>query len=118
MHGANPPYPSTKRLRNPSRFKIQKRIQKRTSQIIFRSPQITSEYKILLNLIDLLNGLYVKWKIVSIKHYDYRVIGRCLNINFLDLEEMNSKFMTTDIIWISSKILVPPLDAIASPSAA
>ena len=88
---------------------------KRINQIILMNPAVTMEYNIISSLLDLFNGLLVKWNIASIKNYDYRYTSRVLNINLLDLNEINLNFMSINMLWISTKIFVKPLNALSSP---
>ena len=88
----------------------------KVNSIILSNPQIAIEYNILLRLLDLFNGLLVKWDIASIKNYDYRYTGRALNVKLLDLNETNTRFISIDMLWISTKIFVKPLNVLASPT--
>lgn len=90
-------------------------LKSRIETIMISNPLISAEYSLFIKLLDLFNSLFVKWGIASLKNYDYRHTGRSLNVKMLDLRQMNSCFMTIDILWISTKIFSKPLNVLANP---
>ena len=90
-------------------------IQAKVSALIKQYPMVVSQYEIFTKMLEVWNGLLVKWKIIALKNYSYRLGGRSLNIKMLDLNDINKDFMNLDVIWISSKIFMPPLNVIANP---
>jgi uncharacterized protein (UPF0335 family) len=95
---------------------LEKQMQAKIENIMRNHPMVTLQYDVFCKTLDIWNGLLVKWGITASKNYDYRYTGRALNVKMLDLVEMNSSLMTLDIIWISSKVFVPPLNTIANSS--
>ena len=61
-------------------------------------PLISTEYTLFSKVLEIANGLLVKWKISDINSYDYRYSGRGLNVSMLDLNEINKSLMSIDII--------------------
>jgi hypothetical protein len=53
-------------------------------------PTIFDEYRLTENLVDLIDGMLVKWNLVSTDMYIYRTSGRTLNVKMLNLVTMNS----------------------------
>lgn len=90
-------------------------IEAKVSALVKQYPMVVYQYEIFTKMLEVWNGLLVKWKIIALKNYNYRFTGRSLNIKMLDLMDMNKDFMNLDIIWISSKIFMPPLNVIANP---
>ena len=91
-------------------------LKERIDLIIVSNPLITIEYNLLITLFELFNGLLAKWGIANFNNYDYRYTGRCLNVKLLDLNAINLRFMSLDILWISTKIFTPPLDVLSTPA--
>jgi len=83
--------------------------------IIRSRPLLLSQYNILIAMLDIWNGLLVKWNIGKINNYEYRYSGRGLNVRMLDLTELNKNFFSIDIIWLSTQIFDSPLNGLADP---
>lgn len=89
-------------------------IEAKVSSLIRQHPMVLCQYEIFVSMLEIWNGLLVKWKIAALKNYNYRYTGRSLNIKMLDLVDVNKDFMNLDIIWISSKVFTPPLNIISN----
>jgi hypothetical protein len=74
------------------------------------------QYRLLGQVIEIINGLLVKWGMVSKRGYLYRTSGRVLSIRMIDLAEMNSDFVTLDTLWLSLKVIDKPLIGIVNES--
>lgn len=81
--------------------------------IIRSRPLLLSQYKILNAMLEIWNGLLVKWNIGKINNYEYRYSGRGLNVRMLDLTEINRSFLSIDVIWLSTQIFDSPLNGLA-----
>jgi hypothetical protein len=91
------------------------KIEAKISSLITHHPLVMCQYELFKKMIKIWNGLLVKWKIFSLKLYDYRHSGRTLNVRMLDLPDINSGLLNIDVLWISSKIFTSPMNVIASP---
>lgn len=93
----------------------EKQVFEKIETIIRNHPMVTLQYHVFKKVLDIWDGLLVKWGIVAFKNYDYRYSGRALNVKLLDLNEINASFFCLDVFWMSSKIASPPLRLICSP---
>ncbi|CAG9314576.1 unnamed protein product [Blepharisma stoltei] len=71
-------------------------------------PRYWGDYSFYKETLALVSILAVKWKIVTLDNYNYRLKGRGLNIKLLDLNEMNSDMFTMETLWWANNIKTHP----------
>lgn len=69
--------------------------------VLMDHPTAWAEYSMFKDSLELLSCLLVKWNIVSLDDYAYRLTGRGVNVKMLDLLTMNSNFMTVETLWFT-----------------
>jgi hypothetical protein len=74
------------------------------------NPACLAEYKFAQNILDIIEGMLVKWKIASLDRYLYRTSGISTHIKMLNMTRMNESFVTVETIWYSMRVLEPPLN--------
>ena len=63
---------------------------------------------------DLLNNLAIKYGLINLYDYSYRLSDRSLNVRLLDLQEMNKEFFTVETIWLAVMVEKYPLKGVVS----
>lgn len=69
--------------------------------VIMKYPTAWREYTIFKEAIEILACLMIKWNMVSIHDYTYRLIGRATNVVILDLKTLNENFFTVEGFWLT-----------------
>ena len=62
------------------------------------------EYKLIHKVTDIVNGLLIKWKLTHMDHYLYRTSGRACHVKILNMNTLNSSFITRETLWYSVKV--------------
>lgn len=83
------------------------------NDVIRTKPLLLSQYKLFESMLQIWNGLLVKWQITKVNNFEYRFSGRGLNVRMLDLVDMNKSFLNIDVIWIATQLFESPLDDLA-----
>lgn len=94
---------------------IEQKLNGKIEKLLFTNYLITIQYEVICRLIQVFNGLLVKWNIARLGNYDYRYSGRVLNVKLLEMDSLNSQLITTEVLWISTKLHHPSLSQISSP---
>ena len=78
-------------------------IDKNFELILRENPLALKEYFLILKLINLISALLVKWDMIIVEDYRYRLSRNSTNIKFLDLQIINSDLMTAETLWYASQ---------------
>ena len=78
-------------------------IDKNFELILRENPLALKEYFLILKLINLVSALLVKWDMIIVEDYRYRLSRNSTNIKFLDLQIINSDLMTAETLWYASQ---------------
>ena len=78
------------------------------------NPNIYNEYKLLLDCLDLLSSLVIKWRISNIYNIIHRFQHVVTIIQVIDVGEFNSNYFSMETIALSFYVLESPLKKIAS----
>ncbi|CAG9332783.1 unnamed protein product [Blepharisma stoltei] len=62
---------------------------------------VYQEYLLFAETLKFISAVAIKWGVINIDNYAYRITGRGLNIKLLDLHEINSDFFTMETLWLS-----------------
>ncbi|CAG9318394.1 unnamed protein product [Blepharisma stoltei] len=76
-------------------------------------PKALQEYELFKDTLNLISALGIKWGVVNLNNFSYRLTGRSLNIKLLDLQELNSNVFTCEAIWIATMVKQEPFLRIA-----
>jgi len=77
-------------------------------RVINDYPAALEEYKLVVELVNVLSGLVIKWDILLPDNYQYRIRGRTMVIRILDLEEISKSVFSIDTLWLATMIHVRP----------
>lgn len=77
--------------------------------ILNNNPRAYNEYELFGETLKFVSALAVKWGIINIDNYAYRLTGRGLNVKLLDLHELNKDIFTMETLWLSLMIHREPL---------
>lgn len=77
-------------------------------RVIDDYPAALEEYKLVVELVNVLSGLVVKWDILLPDNYQYRIRGRTMVIRILDLGEISKTVFSIDTLWLATMIHVRP----------
>lgn len=78
-------------------------------QLINETHGIYADYKFLVDVIDLINALSIKWSVYFSYNYKYKNHAFWANIKMLDMTLFNSAPITLEALWFSLKVNEPPL---------
>ncbi|CAG9330925.1 unnamed protein product [Blepharisma stoltei] len=81
--------------------------------ILDSHPRTYNEYILFAETLKFISAMAIKWGIVSIDNYAYRVTGRGLNVKLLDLKEINNDIFTMETLWLALMVYREPLSKIA-----
>lgn len=87
-------------------------LEARIEDVLLGNTSALAEYELVKNSLELISALVIKWGLIQLDMYNYRVIGRALNVRLLDLAAMNKQLITLDTIWFIFTINDPPLVAL------
>ena len=78
------------------------------------NPLAAVEYRIIKKLIDFCSAMIIKWNLITLEDYNYRLTGRSLNvkvsyIQMIDLERMNNDILCIETFWFTSAVHQQPL---------
>jgi hypothetical protein len=100
------------RSKNVLSYQQASTLEARIEDVLLGNTSALAEYELVKSAMELMSALVVKWGLVQMDLYNYRVIGRCLNVRLLDLAAMNKQLMTLDTVWFIFTINDPPLSAL------
>jgi hypothetical protein len=100
------------RSKNVLSYQQASTLEARIEDVLLGNTSALAEYELVKSAMELMSSLVIKWGLVQMDLYNYRVIGRCLNVRLLDLAAMNKQLMTLDTVWFIFTINDPPLSAL------
>lgn len=75
-------------------------------------PAALEEYKLVVELVNILSGLAIKWDVLVPENYQYRIRGRTMVIRILDLSEMSKCVFSVDTLWLATMTQIRPFSRI------
>jgi hypothetical protein len=78
------------------------------------NPTALLEYRIIKRILAFCSAMIVKWGLITLEDYNYRLTGRSLNVKvrfmqMIDLERMNHDILCIETLWFTSAVHQRPL---------